>query len=155
MWSHIAVQATQAWLRGRVRHLGQPALGLTAALVLLAGCDRSGLNLGYVEGVVTYKGAPLEKAGVLFKPEKGPMAIGTTDDQGHFKLFTANRDGALVGEHRVSISKTQQLAPQVAGERFPRYQTKFLIPEKYGSPETSELSATVKRGKNQLEFNLN
>jgi hypothetical protein len=149
------MQIPHDWLRGPVWRFGQLALGSTAALVLFAGCDRSGLNLGSVEGVVTYKGAPLEKAGVLFKPEKGPMAFGTTDDQGHFRLSTANKDGALVGEHRVSISKTQQLSPQVAGERFPRYQTKFLIPEKYGSPETSELSATVKRGRNQLEFNLN
>lgn len=123
--------------------------------VAVSGCNRSGLNLAPVEGVVTYKGAPLELAGVLFQPEKGPIAFGTTDAQGHFTLSTANRAGALIGEHRVSISKTQQLAPQIPGERFPRYETKYLVPQKYCSPQTSEISATVKRGKNQVEFNLN
>jgi hypothetical protein len=130
-------------------------LGLATVLLLLAGCNRSGLNLAPVEGVVTFNGAPLEKAGVLFKPTSGPIAIGTTDSQGHFTLMTANKNGALIGDHRVSISKTEQLAPQVPGEHFPRYQTKYLIPQKYGSPETSELTATVKSGKNQVEFKLN
>ena len=128
---------------------------LLPGLVVMAGCNRGGLNLAPVQGVVTYKGAPVEKAGVLFKPTSGPIAIGTTDSEGHFTLMTANKDGALIGDHRVSISKTQQLAPQVPGEHFPRYETKYLIPQKYGSPETSELTATVKSGRNQVEFNLN
>jgi hypothetical protein len=128
-------------------------LCLVASLFLLSGCNRG--NLAPVEGVVTYKGAPLDKAGVLFKPEKGPIAVGTTDEQGHFTLMTADKVGALIGEHRVGISKTQQLSPQFPGERFPRYETKYLIPQKYGSPETSELSASVKRGKNEVEFKLN
>jgi hypothetical protein len=125
------------------------------AMVLLAGCNRSGLDLAPVEGVVTFKGAPVDNAGVLFKPATGPIAFGTTDSQGHFRLTTANQDGALVGEHRVGISKTQQLAPQVAGEHFPRYETKYLIPQKYGSPETSGLKATVTSDDNQVEFKLN
>jgi hypothetical protein len=128
---------------------------LLLASLTLVGCNRSGLNLAPVEGVVTYKGAPLDNAGVMFKPEKGPIAIGQTDAQGKFSLITANHEGALVGDHKVSISKAVTLAPQMPGERFPRYQTKYLIPEKYGSPETSELSATVTSGGNELEFNLN
>jgi hypothetical protein len=138
-------------MRTRCREL----LGLAAALLLLAGCNRSGLNLAPVEGVVTFKGAPVEKAGVLFKPSSGPIAIGTTDSEGRFTLTTANKDGALIGDHRVSISKTEQLAPQFPGERFPRYETKYLIPQKYASPETSGLTATVKSGKNPVEFKLN
>ena len=127
---------------------------LLSMFLLQSGCNRSGLNLAPVEGVVTYKGAPLDQAGVLFKPPTGPMAFGTTDSQGHFTLSTANHSGALIGEHRVAISKTQTLAPQVAGEHFPRYQTKYLIPQKYGSPESSELTATVNSGKNNLDFKL-
>jgi hypothetical protein len=150
----------QSHTRSYVCHLNlvtrgrNASLGLIVGCLLLAGCNRSGLDLAHVEGVVTYKGAPVEQAGVLFKPQKGPMAIGTTDSSGRFTLMTANKDGALVGEHHVSISKTEQLATPVAGERFPRYQTKFLIPQKYGSPETSGLTATVDRKKNQVEFKL-
>jgi len=128
---------------------------LASVPLLFAGCNRGGLNLAPVEGVVTFKGAPVAQAGVLFKPATGPIAIGTTDGEGHFRLSTANQDGALVGDHRVAVTKTQQLAPQVAGEHFPRYETKYLIPQKYGSPETSELTATVTSGKNQVEFKLN
>jgi len=122
--------------------------------MLLTGCNRSGLNLAPVEGVVTYKGAPVAQAGVLFRPAAGPIAIGTTDGDGHFRLMTANQDGALIGDHRVAVTKTQQLAQQVPGEHFPRYETKYIIPQKFGSPETSELTATVTSGKNQVEFEL-
>jgi hypothetical protein len=123
-------------------------------VVSLSGCDRSGLNLASVEGVVTFNGAPVEKAGVLFKPEIGPFAIGTTDAEGRFTLMTANHEGALVGNHKVAISKTQTTTTQVAGDVLPRYGTKYFLPEKYASPETSELTATVSDGDNELPFNL-
>src|SRR5262245_33000369 len=94
--------------------------------VFTAGCNRSGLNLAYVDGVVTYNGQPVEHAGVLFKPESGPFAMGTTDAEGKFTLVTANYPGALIGEHKVGISKTHTTATEVAGERLPRYQTQYF-----------------------------
>jgi hypothetical protein len=112
-------------------------------LAWLAGCNRSGLNLAYVDGVVTYNGKPVEHAGVLFKPEVGPFAMGTTDAEGKFTLITANQPGAIVGEHKVGISKTQTMATNVAGARFPQYQVTHVVPAKYSSPATSELTATV------------
>jgi hypothetical protein len=123
-------------------------------VVGLLGCDRSGLNLAPVEGVVTFNGAPVEKAGVLFKPEIGPFAIGTTDAEGRFTLTTANHEGALVGNHKVAISKTQTTTTQVAGDVLPRYGTKYFLPAKYASPETSELTATVSDDDNELKFDL-
>jgi len=124
--------------------------------IVAAGCNRSGLNLAYVEGVVTYNGQPVEHAGVLFKPETGPFAMGTTDADGKFTLITANHPGALIGEHRVSISKTQTTPTTIPGARFPRYDIKHFVPEKYASPATSELTATVSRskGENHFEFKL-
>jgi hypothetical protein len=83
------------------------------------------------------------------------MAMGTTDANGHFTLMTANRPGALVGEHRVAISKTQTMATQIAGERLPRYDTKYLIPQKYAAASTSGLVATVADDDNEFEFSLN
>jgi hypothetical protein len=112
------------------------------------------LDLAPVEGVVTFNGAPVEKAGVLFKPETGPFAIGTTDAEGRFTLMTANHEGALVGSHRVAITKSQTTTTQVAGEQFPRYGTKYFLPEKYASPETSELTATVSDDGGEFDFKL-
>jgi hypothetical protein len=126
------------------------------SLVVAAGCNRSGLNLADVEGVVTYQGQPVAKAGVVFQPASGPYAMGTTDEEGKFTLNTANHSGAVIGEHRVGITKVQTLATQVAGERMPRYSTKYFLPEKYASPSTSELTATVSKKKrdNQFKFEL-
>jgi len=127
---------------------------LVVAGLTIVGCNRSGLNLAPVSGVVTYQGAPVEKAGVLFMPETGPFAIGTTDAEGRFTLMTANREGALVGNHRVAISKNQTISRQIPGERFPRYSMKYFLPEKYASPSTSELTATVNDNDNSFNFDL-
>src|SRR6476620_1822250 len=122
----------------------------------VAGCNRSGLNLAYVEGVVTYNGQPVEHAGVLFKPETGPFAMGTTDAEGKFTLTTANFSGALVGVHHVGISKSKTTAIQMSGEPLPRYKVEYFVPQKYASPATSELSATVstKKSENHFTFEL-
>ena len=101
-----------------------------------------------------FNGAPVEKAGVLFMPETGPFATGTTDAEGRFTLTTANHEGALVGNHHVAISKSQTTATQVPGEAMPRYNTKYFLPEKYGSPATSELTATVVDDDNSFSFEL-
>ena len=124
--------------------------------VFTAGCNRSGLNLAYVDGVVTYNGKPVENAGIIFKPDIGPFAMGTTDAEGKFTLITANNPGALVGEHKVGISKTETTATNIPGTRFPRYDVKRFIPEKYASPATSELTATVSEdtSKNHYTFEL-
>jgi hypothetical protein len=119
------------------------------------GCNRSGLNLAPVEGVVTQNGAPVEGAGVLFLPEKGPMAMGTTDTSGKFTLMTANYPGALVGKHRVTISKTKTTSTPIAGQLFPRYDTKYMIPQKYADPSTSGLVADVIDDDNAFEFSVN
>ena len=127
---------------------------LVVAGLTIVGCNRSGLNLAPVSGVVTYQGAPVEKAGVLFMPETGPFAIGTTDAEGRFTLTTANREGALVGNHRVAISKNQTTTTQIPGEHLPRYGSRYFLPAKYASPSTSELTATVIDDDNSFNFDL-
>jgi hypothetical protein len=123
--------------------------------MVIAGCNRSGLNLAHVEGIVMHNGAPLEGAGVLFLPSSGPFAMGTTDASGRFTLTTANHPGAIIGEHRVTISKTQTTSKQLPGERLPRYDTKYLISPKYADASTSGLAATVVDDDNEFEFTVN
>jgi len=139
---------------GKMPRWVQAAL-LCALCMVIAGCNRSGLDLAPVEGVVKHNGAPVEGAGVLFLPPTGPMAMGTTDAEGRFILTTANHEGALIGEHRVIISKTKTLATQIPGQLFPRYDTQYLIPQKYADASTSGLVKTVDDDDNEFEFELN
>ena len=131
---------------------------LWIGLLLLAamGCDRSGLNLAPVEGVVTLDGAPVVDAGVMFTPgdpSTGPPSSGTTNVEGRFTLVTANRPGAPVGDHRVAISKDDAT---VIGHfhGMPMYRTTSHIPVKYSSPSTSDLTASVADDENYFEFKL-
>jgi hypothetical protein len=127
--------------------------GILVFCVLAAGCNRGGLDLVPVEGVVKYKGAPVPKAGVMFVPEQGLPAMGVTNENGEFSLVTANQPGALVGEHQVSISKTETVAIQQR-QGFPEYQTKYLVPQKYASTATSGLRKSVVDDDNYFEFEL-
>jgi hypothetical protein len=121
---------------------------------LTAGCNRGGLELAPAEGVVTYKGSPLANAAVLFRPAQGPLAMGETDEQGKFKLMTANQEGALIGDHSVAICKSETTVKYVPGNNLPVYQTKALIPKKYFEASTSQLTATVNDDDNHFEFKL-
>jgi hypothetical protein len=121
--------------------------------LLIAGCNNSGLDLVDARGVVKYDGQPLPGAGVVFIPASGLPAMDITDDNGEFSLATANQVGALVGEYRVTVSKTKTIEiPQKYG--FPEYKTEYLIPQKYSKAATSGLTATIADDDNYLEFNL-
>ena len=132
----------------------------TGALIALvgvtAGCNRDSLNLAAVEGTVLLDGAPVADAGVVFAPtdaEKALPAVGSTDAEGRFTLITANRPGAMVGNHRVAISKTETIAiPQKRG--FPIYKFKEHLPKKFGDFETSGLTAKVEDDDNEVKFEL-
>ena len=129
---------------------------LLLVLSIIAGCNRGGLHLVPVDGVVTLDGKPVADAGVLFSPadpKMGPPASGTTDADGKFTLATNNRSGAAVGDHAVVIAREEvKVIPQSRG--FPIYETKHIIPPKYGEMKTSGLSATVKENDNHFEFKL-
>jgi hypothetical protein len=82
--------------------------------------------------------------------------MGTTDAEGKFTLITANQPGALIGDHKVAISKTKTTAIQMPGESLPRYKVEYFVPQKYASPTTSDLTATVsnKKSENHFTFDL-
>jgi hypothetical protein len=95
---------------------------------------------------------PLPNAEVRFYPMGGkdlPFSIGVTDDQGNYslKLSETDRDGALVGEHRVIITVNERNREQPMGPEGPRE----LVPRKYNREST--LTCTVPR-EGRKDFNL-
>ena len=154
-----AVRSRRKWHAISPRRLPRNACGALSSVILLAlaaGCNRDGLHLVPVDGVVTLDGKPIADAGVLFSPadpKLGPPASGTTDADGKFTLMTNNRQGAAVGDHLVVIAREEvKVIPQSRG--FPIYQTKHLVPSKYGEMKSSGLTATVKDDNNHFEFQL-
>lgn len=121
------------------------------ALVLVGmtvGCGNK--DLGGVYGTVTLDGSPLEEAMVTFTPvEGGRPAAGRTDADGNYELvFSRDDEGALIGEHFVSIS-TYNVVP---GEDDQDKVIPERVPAKYNV--NSELKETVDAGSNKIDFDL-
>lgn len=153
------------------RFLGVPCLlwGLTGS-AFIVGCG-GGPNLAPVSGTVTVNGKPLPAAGVTFTPNGGGRpAWATTDGQGRFALTThKGGDGALVGDHAVTIAEAETDAPEMPKNADPdaaslfaelptkpgRKPRKGALDPKFASRATSGLTFTVQaRGSNVADFNL-
>jgi hypothetical protein len=129
------------------------------------GCQR-GLQVQMVEGRVTLDGKVVADADVCFTPKAdmlGISAVGTTDANGNYRLTSAQGGvfgkGAVTGEYEVRIIKFKDLNaiepvnPKI-GDSVPLANPKHHLPEKYANVKTSGLTATVKEGKNTIDFNL-
>jgi hypothetical protein len=123
------------------------SLGLMALLVPLFGCGGGGgggpnLSLAPVSGVVKLDGKTLAGADVQFTPldssgePAGHLAMGKTDDSGHYSLKTDGQNGAAVGNNRVSVllidyekanktGKINQLPAEYSGAKST---LKFTVP---------------------------
>ncbi len=121
---------------------------------LLLGCS-GGIKLAPAKGNVTLDGESVEGAAVMFVPDAGgPTATGVTNAQGQFELHTTNEPGALVGSHRVTIIKSE-ISGLVNGLPGPGgLKTTWNTPQRYSRPDTSDLTAEVKKGRNTFEFPL-
>lgn len=76
------------------------------ALGVVSGCTKkSELKLVPVRGKVLWNGEPLEGAHVNFYSDGKNLALAVTDEFGEFELETRERKGAVVGKHRVAITK--------------------------------------------------
>jgi hypothetical protein len=95
-------------------------------LAVVAGCNRSPYPVAPVQGTVTIDGQPMTGGRVMFAPvakdglNSGRPAFGEIQQDGSFTLSTyRGGDGAVVGEHWVSIVNDQSAignsAPQSAG----------------------------------------
>lgn len=136
--------------------------------VLIVGCG-GGVEvpeLGTVSGVVTLDGQPLVSATVHFEPQSGGrVSMGNTDESGKYELvYSVDNNGATIGTHNVYVyyeegafesDSEEPESPSIAGE------APVEIPRKYGlhvteskDESTEPLSAEVKSGQNDLNFDL-
>jgi hypothetical protein len=99
-----------------------------------------------VEGQVTYRGKPVTQGSVTFMPADSAQgaalqpATGRLESDGSYRLRSyRQKDGVLPGKYAVSVAayRSSRL-PMTPGEK-----PDYSVPEKYVSPQTSGLTATV------------
>ena len=125
---------------------------------VFGGCSANSdeLPTGEVYGKVTYQGKALPAGSVTFIPDgTGKAAAGEVQADGTYVLTTYSQgDGATIGGHKVMIISERDTS-ELPAESAAANQDLSLIPEKYGmSPKTSGLTADVKEGDNEINFNL-
>lgn len=126
------------------------SITLLLLVVLTSGCQR-GPALGTVSGTVKVNGKPMPYAYIVFQPIDPPGTYGSAyaDEDGEYHLrFSVHRDGAPVGKHQVSIRAAK--GDELPDDASPG--TRIHLPEKYN--DQSELVREVKRGHNEIDFEL-
>jgi len=147
---------------GTHRLAGRLLLAMAVLALPAVGCGKAKPATAPVTGRVLLDGKPVADAAVMFEPVDGGVpARGSTGGDGGFTLSTfARDDGAIVGRHRVSISKfvTEGVAANEFGLEAapgpPGLQPKAALPARYADPKTSGLEATVEAGGTSVEFTL-
>ena len=134
---------------------------LTLVAVIGCGSGSSGPVTYPVAGKVTLGGAPVAGATVFFAPvssEAGATsAAAQTEPDGSFnvkielEMGKSSKEGLPAGDYRISVIKLENQAGEPSLSKPP----KNTLPEKYASPETSNLSASIKAdGENVVELTL-
>ena len=127
---------------------------LAASIVLLAGCgdEAPPFEFAPVTGKVTYEdGSPLQGkyqiinfTPVGIKPVDGqyaPPASAKIEPDGTFKLASGQEDGAVVGQHKITLVVFDEYGPS----------PKSMISKEYNDLSSTPLARDVKSGSN--EFN--
>jgi len=134
------------------------ALGLLVAASLgVPGCGSSGeRELARVRGTVAIKGQPLTRGRITFIPNEAgrPNATSSIAADGSYDLQTHEPgDGAELGEYRVAISDvaTSEILDYIPKKKVER---KATVSPKFASADSSGLTASVQRGSNQKNFDL-
>ncbi len=121
---------------------------------LLIGCGgESGPVRYHVTGTVTLDGEPLGQGTIFFVPQGDGMAGGSTEISNGAYEFRDDK-GIAEGAYRVEILSKKKTGQKIDGPGPDGKVDEFvsIIPEKYNT--ASELTATIKAGDNQLDFDL-
>ena len=133
-----------------------------AMLAVLPACSKAIKTEG-VTGVITYNGEPLADATVKFIPTDatGSQSYGKTNEKGEYKLQTllgAADAGTTPGSYKVTVDCVKSVPTgntiQENGQEIEEMDVEYVLPQKFGAPETSGLTATVNPGDNTINFDL-
>ncbi len=133
---------------------------MLAMMSLIVGCGHSGRSpLGKVTGTVTCKGEPVENATIVFHNPKGRSATGQVvagNIEGVTTYDTLN-DGAAIGTLTVTIHPAadddQEETKPNRGKK-PKLPIERRLPPRYCDPKTSNLTAEIQAGENEIHFDL-
>jgi hypothetical protein len=143
----------------------------------IGGCYSSSLQVQNISGTITYQGKPVSDAVITFVAlsPSNQGASGISDSNGSYILATpgAKKDGAMIGEYHVFISKKIPAdtagnpikeEPVIIPEGRPETEAqnenenlhllKSLIPEKYADSSKPILKVNIIKGKNICNFQL-
>jgi hypothetical protein len=132
-----------------------PILMLLVLSSAVSGCGGSNrMKTAIVKGQVTYKGRPVPNGTVLFIPsDQGPSATGELQKDGTYVLTTHQKgDGAVLGKHNVVIVAMEDTSDKLPEQRNPLPPS--IVPDRYTSAATTDLTAEVKDVENVIDFNL-
>ena len=110
------------------RHRTSPRLAIVlVALAVAAGCSKPPHDVAPVRGTITIDGKPLGVGRVMFAPASkgdglnaGKPALGIIQPDGSYVLGTYGEDdGAVVGEHTVTILGPRKNSPQTTPVSIP------------------------------------
>lgn len=127
---------------------------MIALLLFCCGCDKSGeLDRASISGMVTLDGVAVAEGSIVFRPidgTKGPIA-GAVIQNGRYAIGRAK--GPVAGNNRVEISAFKKTGRKVSS-RFGGTVDEAVesVPDRYNSSST--LAATIKSGKNTLDYEL-
>ncbi len=116
-----------------------------------AGCSggKAGLVMASVSGKVTLGGQPVSGLMLNFEsPKTGQAASATLSPAGEYEIADVAVDEYVV---TLSSAAMNEEAVEPTAVKQPE---KPAFPPKYQSPATSDLKATVGRGRNEVNFEL-
>jgi hypothetical protein len=140
-------------------------LGL-AFFTFVVGCGSGKPKVEPVRGKVTIDGQPLTEGTIVFHPSQGRPALGMVQQDGSYVLTTLHEsDGALAGEHRVTIeartvhggisaARSVEEELSLAGSSSTPAVVEWIVPERFSRVATTPLMAKVESGQNNIDFDL-
>lgn len=138
------------------------SLALFSMAAAVFGCSGGGgadrPKLAAAAGVAKFKGQPIPDATITFYPEKGPVAVGRTDQNGKFAVKTNGQLGTVIGKNKVTVIEDSnkpgaEIPP--AGADVMKYAVSSTFSKKYTDPNTTDLIIDITaEGNTELVLDL-
>ncbi|MCL2623484.1 MAG: hypothetical protein FWD31_07445 [Planctomycetaceae bacterium] len=132
---------------------------LVTAVAMTAGCGPKRPPTAKVNGTVTYQGKPLATGTIIFEVDDARPATGKIVDGNIVDVTTFDKnDGVSIGLAKIAIVAREEVEEIIADTGDPSAARRppanymgiggrLILPPHYGNPSTSQLTATIEKGK--------